>query len=137
MERLSIFVAPFFFRLILAFYIDRARIPVGLLAANIVAAFQDENAFPGRCECVRKRSASRAGPDDDHVVVLVGVHSVSLAFTQFPNLLALKLVSFPYTGNEKCTSGCSRDETWRSTLTAPCGRERKALPPSASRAAGP
>src|SRR5882724_6150525 len=81
MERLSLLVAPFFFCLILALHIDRARIPVGLLAGNIIAAFQNENAFPGRCERVHKRSATRAGPDDDHVVVVVGIHAVSLAFT--------------------------------------------------------
>src|SRR4029434_5763371 len=75
MERFSILVAPFFFRLILASHIDRARIPVGLLAGNIVAAFQNENAFPGRCERVHKSSTARAGPDDDDVVVLVGVHT--------------------------------------------------------------
>src|SRR5262249_26102463 len=138
MERLSIFVAPFFFRLILAFYIDRARIPVGFLAAHIVAAFQNENALSGRCECVHKRSAPRAGSNDDHVVVLAGVHAVSLAFTNL-NLSVpprLNFFSIPCTGNEKCTAGCSRDETWRSTLTARSGRERRALPPSASRAAG-
>src|ERR1700756_2693361 len=137
MERLPLFVAPFFFRLILAFQIDRARIPVGLLAGNVVAAFQDENALSGRCERMHERSTARARPDDDYVVVFVGAHRISLAFTEFPSLVSFKLVSFPCTGNEKCTAGYSRDETWRSTRTARNRRERKALRPSAWRAAEP
>src|SRR5713101_302664 len=128
MERLSIFVAPFFFRLILAFHIDRARIPVGLLVGNIVAAFQNENTFPGRCERVHKSPAARAGPDDDHVVVLVGVHAVSLAFTNLSVPPGLNPFSSPCIGNEKCTAGYSRDEAWRSTRTARNRRERRALP---------
>src|SRR5438552_7289966 len=134
MERLSIFVAPFFFRLILALHIDRARIPVGLLAGNIVAALQNENAFASRRERVHKRSAACAGPDDDHVVVLVGAHAVSLAFMTFSVPLRLNPYSSPCTGNEKCTAGYSRDEIWRSTRTARNRRERKALPRSALRA---
>ena len=83
-QGLSILVSPFFFRLILAFNIDRARIPVRLLARNIVAAFKNENALAGGRQAVNERSAACAGSDDDYVVVFVGVHSVSLAFTTFP-----------------------------------------------------
>src|SRR5438105_9437605 len=82
-QGLSILVSPFFFRLILAFNIDGARIPVRLLARNIVAALQNENAFPRGRQAVDERSAACAGSDDDYVVVFVGVHSVSLAFATF------------------------------------------------------
>ena len=82
-QGLSILVSPFFFRLILAFNIDRARIPVRLLARNIIAAFQNENAFPRGRQAVNERSAACAGSHDDYVVVFVGVHSVSLAFATF------------------------------------------------------
>src|SRR5207245_4628512 len=82
-QGLSILVSPFFFRLILAFNIDRARIPVRLLARNIIAAFQNENAFPRGRQAVNERSAACAGSHDDYVVLFVGVHSFSLSFETF------------------------------------------------------
>src|SRR6266700_2597908 len=78
-QGLSIPVSPFFFRLILAFNIDRARIPVRLLARNIVASLQNENAFPRGRKAVNEGSTACAGSDDDYVVVFLGIHSVSLA----------------------------------------------------------
>src|SRR5258708_10509689 len=46
------------------------RIPVLFLARQIIAAFQDENAFAGGCELQRQRAAARAAPDDDDVIVI-------------------------------------------------------------------
>src|SRR5690349_6131786 len=39
MERFAVLVTPFFLRLVFNFDVDRARVPVGLFAAYVVAAF--------------------------------------------------------------------------------------------------
>src|SRR6266446_1569416 len=71
MERLAVLVAPLFLSLVLGLDIDRTRIPIGLLPGNIVAPFQDEDAFPGGSERVHQCSAARSGSDNNYVVVLV------------------------------------------------------------------
>src|SRR5713101_2326999 len=73
----AVFVLPLFFRLILAFDVDRAAVPVVLLAVHVVAAFEQKNAFAGRSQLVGERAATRAGPDDDHIVLSCRFHGRS------------------------------------------------------------
>ena len=62
-------VPPHFRGLVLALGIDRAGIPVVLLARHIVTAFEQENAFARRRQPVRERATARAGADNNDVVV--------------------------------------------------------------------
>src|SRR6266436_9592863 len=74
MERLAVLVAPLFLSLVPGLDINGARIPIGLLPGNIVAPFQDEDAFTGGSEPVHQCSAARSGSDNNYVVVLVLSH---------------------------------------------------------------
>src|ERR1043166_3150291 len=69
MQRLALAIAPHFLRVIPRLDVDRARTPVVLLAAHVVAALEQQDALPRRRQMVGQRSAAGAGADDDHVVM--------------------------------------------------------------------
>jgi hypothetical protein len=71
MERLPVLVVPGLVRLVLVLDEDGVRVPVVRLAGQVVAALEEEDALPRRRQSVRERSPSRAGADDDDVVVIV------------------------------------------------------------------
>src|SRR5574337_24312 len=73
-QRFPGLVSPFFLGLVFAFDVDRARIPVVLFPANIIAALQDKNAFARGRESVGEGSPSSAGSYDDDVVVFMPGH---------------------------------------------------------------
>src|SRR5262249_53965864 len=68
MQLLSVSVSPHFLGLILALGIDRAWVPVVLLAWDIIAALQQQNAFARGRAFVRQRPAARPAADNDDVV---------------------------------------------------------------------
>src|SRR5260370_3806171 len=70
LERRAVLVIPGILRHIAVLYKYLLRIPVLFLARQIIAAFQDENAFAGRCELQRQRAAARAAADDDNVIMI-------------------------------------------------------------------
>src|SRR5713226_1087545 len=78
MERLAVLIAPLFLSLVLAFDIDGAGIPIGLLPAHVISALENQNAFSCGSKRMHQCSASCSGSDDDYVVVLVLSHSVCL-----------------------------------------------------------
>src|SRR5262249_8534303 len=65
----SVAIVPDFFGVILRLEIHRGGAPVVLLARNIVAALQNKNLLPRRCELRRERSAARPRADYDDVVM--------------------------------------------------------------------
>ena len=69
MERLAVLVLPHFLGVVLRLDVDRPRAPVVLLAADVVAALEQQDPLAGRGEVIGERAAARAGADDDHVVV--------------------------------------------------------------------
>ena len=69
MERLPVLVLPHLLRVVFPLDVDRARAPVVLLAAHVVAALDQQDPLARRGEVIRQRAAARAGADDDHVVV--------------------------------------------------------------------
>src|SRR5207244_497178 len=87
MERLAVLIAPLFLSLVLGLDIDGARIPIGFLPGNIVAPFQDEDAFPSGSERVHQCSAARSGSDNNYVVVLVLSHRACLHCERFESNL--------------------------------------------------
>src|SRR5688572_20456172 len=70
MERLAGAIAPRFRGVVAALDVDRARVPIGLLASHVIAALEDQNALSRCRQPVAKRSAAGAAADDDHVVPL-------------------------------------------------------------------
>src|SRR5579872_5197974 len=74
MQILPVAVAPNLFGLVLALDVDRARAPVIFLARNVVAALQQEDPLPGRSEFAGKCPTAGAGPDDNHVVMILVAH---------------------------------------------------------------
>src|SRR6266576_4480827 len=73
-QLVAVFVAPFFFGLILPFEVDRARIPVVFFPRHVTAAFEDDNPFSGRGELVGERAATRAAAYDDDIVMIALRH---------------------------------------------------------------
>src|SRR5271166_5305223 len=71
MEFLAILVEPRLFGVVVGINVDDLRIPVRFLAGNVVTALKDQDALAGRSQVISERSATRAGSDDDHVVVIV------------------------------------------------------------------
>src|SRR5262249_57389046 len=71
-ERVPLSVVPDLLRLVATLDIDQARIPVGLLAPDEVASFQQENALAGGRQGMGQRPASGTGPDDDDVEAVHG-----------------------------------------------------------------
>src|SRR5438552_18614203 len=72
MELLAVLVAPRFLDVVATVDDDAVRIPVLALARHVVAALEDQDLLPGRRQSVRERAATRSGPDDDHVILVVG-----------------------------------------------------------------
>src|SRR3974390_3389151 len=68
MERLSILVVPMLFGLVLAFEVDKLRIPVCFLAGNEVASLQDEDLLVRRRKAIGQRAAAGAAANDDDIV---------------------------------------------------------------------
>src|SRR2546428_13844381 len=75
-ELLAVPVVPGFLDVVLSLDHDGPGVPVVLLARRVVAALQEEDLFSRRRQPEGERSASRAGADDDNVVVSAGVHDV-------------------------------------------------------------
>src|SRR5262249_20983430 len=72
-KRVPLPVVPELLRLVTPLDIDQPRIPVGLLASDEVAPFQQEDAFPGGRQGMGQSATSGTGPDDDDVEVVHGV----------------------------------------------------------------
>ena len=68
-ERLAVLVLPHLLGVVFRLDVDRPRAPVVLFAADVVAAFEQQDPFAGWGEVIGQRAAARAGADDDHVVV--------------------------------------------------------------------
>ena len=75
-KRLALFVVPHLFGVVARIDVDRARVPVLLLARNVTAPLENQDALPGRRKLVRERPAAGAGSDDDDVVVCLARHDV-------------------------------------------------------------
>src|SRR5271165_1449677 len=71
MEFLAIPVEPRLFRVVVGVDVDDLWIPVRFLARNIVAALKDQYPLSGRRQVIGECSATRAGSDDDYVIVIV------------------------------------------------------------------
>src|SRR5271157_4752464 len=71
MEFLAILVEPRLFRAVVGVDVDDLRIPVRFLAGNVVTALKNQDALTGRSQVISDRSTTRAGSDDDYVVVIV------------------------------------------------------------------
>src|SRR5262245_58930558 len=69
MERLAVLVLPDLLRVVLGLDVHGARAPVVLLAPDVVAPFEQEDAFSGWRDVIGERSAAGARADDDHVVM--------------------------------------------------------------------
>jgi len=76
-KRLTGLVTPDFLRLIFAFEVYRSRIPVGLLARDVVASFKQRDALTQRSEHVAKRSPAGASAGDDEIELFLS-NQVSL-----------------------------------------------------------
>src|SRR5919109_3347533 len=70
MQRLAVLVAPDLFGVVLGVDVDGARAPIVFLAWHIVAPFEQQNAFAGRRQGIRKGAASCSGAYDDHIETL-------------------------------------------------------------------
>src|SRR5215470_59164 len=102
MERLAIFVAPFFLGLVLSLDVDGAGIPIGLFAAHVVASLQDENALPSWGERISERPASGSASNDDHVVVLLDRHGLLSSCKSLGYLRSnLNFLVVPHSDSEK------------------------------------
>src|SRR6516225_12137130 len=74
MERVALAVVPDLLRLVAALDVHPARIPVGLLPGDEVAALEEEDALAGGGQGVSQRPAAGAGADDDDVVAVHGTN---------------------------------------------------------------
>src|SRR5262245_28993050 len=74
MEFLAVFVAPDFFGLVFPFEVDRAWIPIVLLARHVVAAFKNQNFLSGWSEFVGQSPTAGAAADDNYVVMILRAH---------------------------------------------------------------
>jgi hypothetical protein len=70
LERLAVTVEPSVLGDVLPVHEHRLGVPVVRLAGQEVAAFQQQDPLARGGQGVRQRAAARAGPDDDHVIVL-------------------------------------------------------------------
>jgi hypothetical protein len=77
-ERVAVAVPPHLLCLVFTLHVDGTRVPVVLLARDVVAALEQENALAAGRELPSERAAAGAAADDDHVVVVVGRHEISL-----------------------------------------------------------
>src|SRR5262249_33929983 len=68
MELAAVSIAPRLLRRVATLEVDGPRAPVGLLARDVAAALEEENALAGRRERREQRAAAGARADDDHVV---------------------------------------------------------------------
>src|SRR5436305_14318366 len=71
-------VTPTLFSVVAAFDVDEARVPVLLLARDVIAALTDQDALAGRGERVGERAAASSRADDDDVVMIIARHDVLL-----------------------------------------------------------
>src|SRR5262249_31451622 len=71
MKFLAVFVEPGFFGVVMRVYVYDLRVPVCLLAGDVVAALQNQDPFPRRRQVVSERPAAGAGSNDDYVVSVV------------------------------------------------------------------
>src|SRR6266516_367612 len=69
-EFLSVLVPPLFLCAVAALEHDRLGVPVLLLAGNVDAALEQQDALAGGSEPVGQRAAARAGADDDDVIMV-------------------------------------------------------------------
>src|SRR2546428_3527011 len=70
-ELAAVLVAPGLLDVVAALGDDRVRVPVLLLAWDVIAPLEEEDALAGRREAVGEGPAPRARADDDHVVAVV------------------------------------------------------------------
>ena len=72
MERVALAIVPDLLRLVTALEVHRPRVPVGLLATDVVAALEEEDALTAGCQGVGQGAAAGAGADDDDVEAIHG-----------------------------------------------------------------
>src|SRR5438552_16345897 len=70
-ELLAVAVVPGLLDVVAVLDLDGTRVPVLLLARDVAAPLEEEDALARGREAIGERPAPRAGPDDDHVVVVV------------------------------------------------------------------
>src|SRR5439155_15054896 len=87
-ELVALPVSPLLVGRVLPLQEDGGGIPVVTLAREVVAALEQQNALPGRRQLPRQRSAARAAPDDDDVVVIGCRHDVRLPYS--PGLVCMR-----------------------------------------------
>src|SRR6516225_348223 len=73
-ERVALAVVPDLLRLVAALDVHPARVPVGLLPGDEVAALEEEDALAGGGQGLGQRPAAGAGADDDDVVAVHGTN---------------------------------------------------------------
>src|SRR5947207_15191574 len=73
-ERLAVLVEPALLSVVARLHVDGERAPILRLAADVITALDQENSLARRREAVSERPASRAGPNDDDVKMVVGCH---------------------------------------------------------------
>ena len=69
LEGFAALVVPGLVRVVAAVELDRAHVPVLLLARQVLAALEQEDALPRRRQPVCERASTRAAADHDHVPV--------------------------------------------------------------------
>src|SRR5262249_39045236 len=77
MERLALRRPPYLLGAVLALEVDRPRAPVVLLAGDVVAPLEEQDALAGRRQAVGRCAPAGAGADDDHVEAARLVHDAS------------------------------------------------------------
>src|SRR5947207_1853553 len=79
MKVLAVLIEPSFFGVVVATDVDDLRVPVALLARNVVAAFENQNAFARRGQMVSESPASGTRSDNNYVVVIAHMANPPLA----------------------------------------------------------
>src|SRR5512133_608079 len=79
MQVLTVLVEPGFLGVVVGVHVDDLRIPVRLLARNVVAALEDEDALPGWSQVIGQGSTPSAGANNDYVIAIV-VHDANPPF---------------------------------------------------------
>src|SRR5882672_2773990 len=87
MEFFAFFVAPEFLGVVSTVQVDGLRVPVGLLARDVAAAFDQQNSLARRCQSVGESAATCSGPDNNDVIVVRCAHG--LPFTSDRNVVIL------------------------------------------------
>ena len=91
MQLFAVLVVPHLFGLVLSFEVYGAGIPVVFFARNVAAAFQEQDALAGGSQFMGQRAAACAGPDNDHIEMVLRGH-----------------LEIPFSGSECCFHALTR-----------------------------